>query len=538
MSRFENEQVETGIEEAFKDAMPTADGFEQQSSSGFDQRDQSGPSSLALDFLDDFFGADKRHLVAIKKHNGKNEIRAQHFDAADRAGQRAFITDNGNAGFDLYFTPNPVRGTLHKKARKNDIVEARHLWVDLDPRKAEPLETERTAMLALLTTELPDGLPRPNRVIDSGRGFWGYWKLDKPAPVDGSENNVNGPLTETVERYGRGIEQAFGAHFADGCRNIDRIARLPGTVNTKTGRWPVCSENLATMLPTRLKVSRSRSRSPRNSEINSRRISSRRTNMIPIDPTDPLLAKLPTKWLEMLQADDYAAAYGGDRSRAEMAFATAAMRAGVNERTIERCLMDKRRSFGSNTRTSNRLLIRVIEKAKQYADDPVLEQMNRDFAAGFIGNKFRIAKFDLHPRYPLQRKVEFLSKDDFINGVVNPRVDVPKFNQNGKEDGTKPTPRGAYWLGLAGRSEFDAVTFKPGAPPIIEVERTAGSIAQLILIQVFPLYPTVSTARKSASNSCSIFAIISAAAIKRFSSIYSIGWRAACSTRMIRAAPR
>ena len=157
-----------------------------------------------------FLAQDKRHLVAIKKGNGKNEIKAQHFDAADRAGQQAFITDNGNAGFDLYFTPNPVKGTLHKKASKNDIVEARHLWVDLDPRKNEPLETERAAMLALLTTELPDGLPRPNRVIDSGRGFWGYWKLDKPAPVDGSKNNVNGPLTETVECYGRGIEQAFG----------------------------------------------------------------------------------------------------------------------------------------------------------------------------------------------------------------------------------------------------------------------------------------------------------------------------------------
>ena len=161
MSRFESEQVETGIEEAFKDAMPAADGFEQQSLSGLDQPDQSGPSGLALDFLNDFFGADKRHLVAIKKRNGKNEIKAQHFDAADRAGHRAFITDNGNAGFDLYFMPNPVRGTLHKKASKNDIVEARHLWVDLDPRKTEPLETERTAMLALLTTELPDGLPRP-----------------------------------------------------------------------------------------------------------------------------------------------------------------------------------------------------------------------------------------------------------------------------------------------------------------------------------------------------------------------------------------
>jgi Family of unknown function (DUF5906) len=194
----------------------------------------------------------------------------------------------------------------------------------------------------------------------------------------------------------------------------------------------------------------------------------------PIELDDPLLAKLPAKWFEVLCAADYSAAYGNDRSRAEMAFATEAIRAGIDDSTIARCLMDKRRAFGSNTRRSDRLLIRVIDKARQYADDPVLEQMNRDFAAGFIGNKFRIAKFDLQPRYPLQRKVEFLSKDDFINGVVNPRVDVPKFGQDGKEDGTKSLPRGTYWFGLEGRSEFDAVTFKPGAPPIIEVERNGG----------------------------------------------------------------
>ena len=40
--------------------------------------------------------------------------------------------------------------------------------------------------------------------------------------------------------------------------------------------------------------------------------------------------------------------------------------------------MDKRRSFGGNTRTSDRLLIRVIEKAKQYANDPVLEQIREE----------------------------------------------------------------------------------------------------------------------------------------------------------------
>ena len=61
-------------------------------------------------------------------------------------------------------------------------------------------------------------------------------------------------------------------------------------------------------------------------------------------------------WRAMLTVDDYAAAHGGDRSRAEIAFAAAAMRAGINDGTIARCLMDERRPFGSNTRASERLL--------------------------------------------------------------------------------------------------------------------------------------------------------------------------------------
>ena len=192
-------------------------------------KDATDPNA-ALAFLDDFFGSDKRHLVAIKKSDQR--IAAHHFDAADRAEQQKFITDYSAAGFDIYFSPNPIKGTLHKKATKEDVAEARYLWIDLDPRKDQPLETERAEMLPLLTTNAPEGMPRPNRVIDSGRGYWGYWRIAKPEPADGS----NGSLTGAIESYGRGIEQAFGDRFADGCRNIDRIARLPGTVNTKTGK--------------------------------------------------------------------------------------------------------------------------------------------------------------------------------------------------------------------------------------------------------------------------------------------------------------
>ena len=207
-----------------------------------------GVTSPSLEFLDGFFGTERRHLVAIKKNKGKgSNIRAHHFEASDRAGQQSFITECSGAGFDLYFSVNLIKGTLHKKATKADVAEARHLWVDLDPRPGEPLECERTAMLALLTTDLPQGIPRPNLIIDSGRGYWGFWKLSEPLPVGGD-------LTEIVESYGRGIEQAFGA-FADDCHNIDRVARLPGTINTKAGiAPPACCTNSATTSRSRSKV--------------------------------------------------------------------------------------------------------------------------------------------------------------------------------------------------------------------------------------------------------------------------------------------
>ena len=102
---------------------------------------------------------------------------------------------------------------------------------------------------------------------------------------------------------------------------------------------------------------------------------------------------------------------------------------------------------------------------------PVVAEMNRHYSAGFIGGKFRVARFDQHPKYPLQRRVEFLTKDDFTNGVINPRVEVPKFNKKGKPDGTQMAPRGKYWFYSSKRSEFHAVTFKPGAPPVTEKEQ-------------------------------------------------------------------
>jgi hypothetical protein len=473
------DRVDTGIVEAAaylsgasKQASPAPDVVvnsweaehlnEEQPTSDAGRSNQSG-SSPALDFLDDFFGTVKRHLVAIKKGNGNNEIKAQHFGAGDRAGQQAFITEYGNAGFDLYFTPNPVKGTLHKKASKNDIVGACHLWVDLDPRKTEPLEAERAAMVALLTTKLPDGLPRPNRVIDSGRGFWGYWKLDKPAPVDGSKNNVNEPLTETVECYGRGIEQAFGDHFADGCRNIDRIARLPGTVNTKTGMLARVLMEFSHDAPhaigsfPRSVVEPKSDRAPEDGAFRSS------SQYEPIDLTDPLFTKLGPQWLEMIVADDYSADYEGDRSRAEFALVCEAVRVGIDDGAIARLLMDARRKFGAHTRDKpSYRLPRIINRGHDFATDPDLADMNSKFFVAPIGEATRVVSMKDDPLFPgrkiIGRAQSFAAFTDLHS---NKRKIWETVDKDGVRKVTK-IPLGAWWLRHERRRQYDGgMAFMP-----------------------------------------------------------------------------
>ena len=122
-----------------------------------------------------------------------------------------------------------------------------------------------------------------------------------------------------------------------------------------------------------------------------------------------------------------------------------------NEQRFERYIAEAPERAGKlgvdGPRTIASFFAWVRELGWKGATNPVIAEMNRHYSAGFIGGKFRIARFEQHPKY-LQRRIEFLTKDDFTNGVINPRVEVPKFNKKGKPDGTQMAPRGKYWFGV------------------------------------------------------------------------------------------
>jgi hypothetical protein len=142
----------------------------------------------------------------------------------------------------VYFTVNGVRVRLMKKAAKTDIADIHYLHVDADLPKS--LNWSDPAAVAAAKEQVLQQLrsygPPPTAIIWSGGGFQAFWRLSEIITVNGDKEKM-----AHVERRMRRIEQTF---HADACHNVDRIMRLPGTINVlgptkvRAGRKPERAE--------------------------------------------------------------------------------------------------------------------------------------------------------------------------------------------------------------------------------------------------------------------------------------------------------
>lgn len=115
-------------------------------------------------------------------------------------------------GFNIYWTVNHVRPGLHAKPSKSDIRSARFVHVDIDPPKTGGAFDKGEITAALLDIDLP-----PSFVIDSGGGLQAFWRLDDPCANLAAIEAINVQARDWFE--------------ADACQNIDRLMRVPGSVN-------------------------------------------------------------------------------------------------------------------------------------------------------------------------------------------------------------------------------------------------------------------------------------------------------------------
>ena len=131
---------------------------------------------------------------------------------SDATGAAVYAAEHNRKGFNVYWTANISRSNVHKKPKKPDIEAARFCHVDIDPPKDGSAWDRATVLKRLDDMRVP-----PSFVIDSGNGYQALWRLEE-----------RGGNLDAVEVLNRRIMAEFKA---DSCWNIDRLLRIPGSVN-------------------------------------------------------------------------------------------------------------------------------------------------------------------------------------------------------------------------------------------------------------------------------------------------------------------
>ncbi|WP_378946637.1 DNA-primase RepB domain-containing protein [Mesorhizobium sp. ANAO-SY3R2] len=174
-------------------------------------------TAAAVDFLERLLGEKRWDLAAIPPDGGSPEFRT--FLPYEHHLAPAWIeVRQGKSG--LYYSPNElVSGRLNVKAKKADIATARVLHVDVDIHSETVLQALRSFA------------PAPTVIVFSGGGYQALWRLSEPSTE-----------FDRVERTNAWLARQLGG---DNCHNIDRLLRLPGTINLPNakkrgaGRVPV-----------------------------------------------------------------------------------------------------------------------------------------------------------------------------------------------------------------------------------------------------------------------------------------------------------
>jgi putative DNA primase/helicase len=185
-------------------------------------------------------------LIAIDPNDGRIEART----LSEGREINAFVA-KWNAERNIYYSANPTHGKLDKKAEKEDVYAIEYLLSDLDPVDDESPEEAKARYLK----QLESFTPRPTMLMDSGNGLQALWQLktpilleapiqlDEPIKVKGKSKPITRQFSaedqakvDDAEARSAALMRRLGA--PTGTQNIDRILRLPGTLNlpSKTKR--------------------------------------------------------------------------------------------------------------------------------------------------------------------------------------------------------------------------------------------------------------------------------------------------------------
>jgi len=375
-----------------------------------------------------------------------------------------------NGERNIYFSVNTVKGKAASKANKEDISSAEWLHVDIDPTDGQDIKEERERALSMLTDRLPKGVPDPTCIVFSGGGYQAFWRLKEPVQIDGDIKKA-----EEFELYNKRLEQIFGG---DHCHNVDRIMRLPGTVNIpdakkrKKGRV----EELAVLLQFTKNTydldQFKRAAAVQISSDSSARDGGEYGQSLDIPGNVERvqdLSELDT-WnvpdrvkIIIAQGMHPDQPKKDDNSRSAWLFdcVCSLIRCGVPDAVIYSLITDSDWGIASSVVElrggADRYARRQIKRAKEYCEDPNLTMMNdRHAVIGNIGGKCRVIE-EINDEVLHRSRITLSSFEDIRNRYSHIQVQV------GTTDKGLPVMQslGKYWLNSQSRRQYDTMKFMP-----------------------------------------------------------------------------
>jgi hypothetical protein len=425
-------------------------------------------TSSCLDFLNKWKKDGPWLLTAIQID--KKQISTKSFNV-DSIDSMVKWIELQNENKNIYFSTNSLIDSVkEKKAKRQNIKSVDWLHIDIDPRDGSDLESEKDRCLELLTTKLPKGVPEPTVVVFSGGGFQGFWKLKTPIPIDGDLG-----LAEDAKRYNQQLEVLFNG---DNCHNIDRIMRLPGTINIpdakkrKKGRIPQLSKvikfgDISYDLDkfTQSNTVQIKGDSGFTAEANSStQINTSDLNkIVELDELDKWNVPDRVKVI-IAQGCHPDQPKEADNSRSAWVFDCVCqlVRCEVPDDVIFSILTDPEwfisESILEQKGNVEKYTIRQIDRAKEWAIDPNLVGLNEKFAViGNMGGKCRIIEEVMD--FGLGRtKLTKQSFSDFCYRFQNQSIQIGVDSQGNP----KTTKMGKWWVDHPKRRQFDYVVFSPG----------------------------------------------------------------------------
>jgi Virulence-associated protein E len=142
----------------------------------------------------------------------------------DESAVQRFVDEHDGTS-NIYYSVNPTRTAVNKKASKADIAAIEFLLADLDPGAGETSDAAKARYLAALETFTP----RPTVLVDSGNGLQALWRLETSVDLSVLSEEKAAKAIEDVEARAKAAMLTLGSKA--GTQNIDRVLRLPGTTN-------------------------------------------------------------------------------------------------------------------------------------------------------------------------------------------------------------------------------------------------------------------------------------------------------------------